>query len=277
MLSMLFVTVVEAKSYGSRSRSSSSRSYRAKKTKVNKIYKSKSKINTQKASTKASVPKIYKSNVNTNKLSKTDKKIRHSSQATKSKQALKAKKAQDKKITRKTPASKAGNKYAKRNYNKRAKTRYTKTYAKNRNVYINRYHIPTYYHSGIRSNYGILDSLYMWNVLSNINDRRYYRYYYSNRNNPDMIEWRRDMEIMALDNADLRAKLNAMDSKSNQLQSENYQVESNYIPDDYIAYSETDNTLPVQKRQPDKNNNKGLTILFVLILCGILILIFRGN
>ena len=60
-------------------------------------------------------------------------------------------------------------------------------------------------------------------------EREYALMYYNHRNEEDMIRWRQEMDRMAMDNAELKAKLAAMDQQVAQLQGT--PVDSAYIPE----------------------------------------------
>jgi hypothetical protein len=54
--------------------------------------------------------------------------------------------------------------------------------------------------------------------------------YYHHRHEPEMVQWRQEMDRSAMDNAELRAKLDVMDQQIAQI--EGTPVNSTYIPQD---------------------------------------------
>lgn len=61
--------------------------------------------------------------------------------------------------------------------------------------------------------FGMWDAMFMWMMLDNISKPAYANTYYNNQNSPAYREWRAEADRLSRDNAELRAKLNAMDSQ----------------------------------------------------------------
>lgn len=90
------------------------------------------------------------------------------------------------------------------------------------------WHAPTYVYSSSPS-FGMWDSMLMWMMLDNINNNNYAKMAYNHANDPGFQEWRKEAERMAKDNAELKAKLNAMDAKLSKMSGP---VDSSYLPPD---------------------------------------------
>jgi len=83
---------------------------------------------------------------------------------------------------------------------------------------------PVYVHYGAPS-YGIWDALFLWSILDLHHDWAYYH-----RDDPAYEAWRRDADRLAQDNADLRAKLAAMDRDVAAMKEKQVPPEPNYLP-----------------------------------------------
>lgn len=103
------------------------------------------------------------------------------------------------------------------------------TYIDRRGRYYNSWEAPTYVYSGYPS-YGMWDSLALWYMLDNINDAHYRDMYYHHMNTPGMASWRKEAEELAKDNAELKAKLNALDVSVKDLETQGIRRDQSYLP-----------------------------------------------
>jgi TRAP-type uncharacterized transport system substrate-binding protein len=83
---------------------------------------------------------------------------------------------------------------------------------------------PVYVHYGAPS-YGIWDALFLWSILDLHHDWAYHH-----QDDPAYAAWRRDADRLAQDNADLRAKLAAMDRDVTALKEKQAPSDPNYLP-----------------------------------------------
>ncbi len=83
---------------------------------------------------------------------------------------------------------------------------------------------PVYVHYGAPS-YGIWDALFLWSILDLHHDWAYYH-----RDDPAYEAWRRDADRLAQDNADLQAKLAAMDRDVAAIKEKQVPPDPNYLP-----------------------------------------------
>lgn len=123
------------------------------------------------------------------------------------------------------------------------------TYHTRRSSYYGSWSTPSYVYHGYPS-YGIWDSLALWYMLDNINDAKYRNMYYHQMNTPGMAEWRREAESLARDNADLRQKLNNLDSGVKELERNGVARDESYLPpgaqaDLFLAAEVLEETTPV--------------------------------
>jgi hypothetical protein len=100
-------------------------------------------------------------------------------------------------------------------------------YHENRVNFYRGYNPPIYVSYG-RPSYGMYDAMFMWMMLDRINDDNYRRMYYNHYGDPAFREWRNEADRLAQDNAELRAKLNQMDTEVKQLQGQ--PQDPNYVP-----------------------------------------------
>ena len=105
------------------------------------------------------------------------------------------------------------------------------TYYYRRGVFYDAYgYVPPPYIYTMYPRYGLWDAVFLGFMLERAAEQEYALMYYNHRNEAEMIQWRQDMDRMAMDNADLRAKLAAMDQQAAQLQGT--PVDSAYVPQD---------------------------------------------
>jgi len=105
-----------------------------------------------------------------------------------------------------------------------------RNYTVRREIILKDYTPPSYIYN-MPPRIGVYDTLFLGMMFANINNASYMNTYYTNRNDPDMMEWRREMEKQAATDAELKAKLIEMDNKVKKLESEGVVVDSNYTPD----------------------------------------------
>jgi hypothetical protein len=106
-------------------------------------------------------------------------------------------------------------------------------YQVRRHTYYTTYY-PTYvtppYAYRSYNHFGIYDAAFLWLMMDQISshNRDYGRYYYNRMDDPAYREWRGEANRLAADNAELKAKLAAMDAEVAQLKNEpkdpNYQI-----------------------------------------------------
>ena len=105
------------------------------------------------------------------------------------------------------------------------------TYYYRRGVFYDAYgYVPPPYIYTMYPRYGLWDAVFLGFMLERAAEQEYALMYYNHRNEAEMIQWRQDMDRMAMDNADLRARLAAMDQQAAQLQGT--PVDSAYVPQD---------------------------------------------
>lgn len=100
-------------------------------------------------------------------------------------------------------------------------------YRSTRTNYYSSWNTPNYAYRG-SSSYGMWDALFLWMILDSVNDNKMVGSYYHHQNDPGMIAWRNEANEMAKDNAELKAKLDALDKK---VAGMNGEIDPSYVPD----------------------------------------------
>lgn len=89
---------------------------------------------------------------------------------------------------------------------------------------------PPVYGYGFYPSYGLWNTVALWFMLDHIHDQQYAMMYYSHRNDEDMRMWRQQAEREAQNNAELRAKLAAMDQRTRALEQQGAAIDPGYVP-----------------------------------------------
>lgn len=163
------------------------------------------------------------------------------------------------------------------------------TYTIKRHEYYRSYQPPVYvYNSAPR--YGVWDAMFMWMMLDSMN----HSMYYNHRNDADWAAWRADADRQAQTNAELKAKLAAMDAKVKELEAQKTPVDPAYMPpgvDPTVALAQdvAEKTLPhetpaqnpdadedpaVRREEQPEDDNSGLVVL--LVFGGLILVIAIG-
>lgn len=97
-----------------------------------------------------------------------------------------------------------------------------------------------------RDSYGIWDSIFMWSILSNLNNNNYSSAYYHNMHTEEFREWRKEAEELAKENEELREQLNQLDSSVEKMKSNGVAVKEGSTGDlpQYVYAAEDALTLP---------------------------------
>lgn len=109
-----------------------------------------------------------------------------------------------------------------------------KTYFSRRNDYYrerNNYQPPTYVYNS-PSSFGMWDTVFLYMMLDNINDRNTANTYYHHQDDPGIKAWRAEAERQAATNAELKTKLAALDAKTSESVAAGLKKDDSYIPVD---------------------------------------------
>jgi hypothetical protein len=103
------------------------------------------------------------------------------------------------------------------------------TYYHRRKVFYDTYgYVPYPFIYKMYPRYGLWDAVFLGFMVERAQEREYALMYYNHRNEEEMIQWRQEMDRLAMDNAELRAQLDIMDQQVANLQGT--PVDSGYIP-----------------------------------------------
>ena len=94
-----------------------------------------------------------------------------------------------------------------------------------RDVEVNVYNVHSYAPS-----YGVLDGVFLGMMLQHAMQPNYAAFAYHHQSDPGYQAWRADMEAEARQNAEVKAKLAAMDAEIAKLKAQNVPVQANYVP-----------------------------------------------
>ena len=107
------------------------------------------------------------------------------------------------------------------------------TYESRRTVFYSNYnYIPPAYVFGSYSRFGIWDAAFLGLMLERSNDRQYAENYYHHRDDEDMRAWRKEMDRMAQNDAELKAKLQKLDEETEKIKASGLKVNAAYVPPD---------------------------------------------
>jgi hypothetical protein len=117
----------------------------------------------------------------------------------------------------------------------RSRAGYTSSsdYYSRRTVFYNSYgwSAPSYvYYSYPR--FGIWDAMMLWFMLDHINDAQYAAMYYNHRDDPGMQQFRKELDRLSTENADLKSKVAKLDESSKALEQQGVKPDPSYVPPD---------------------------------------------
>lgn len=130
-------------------------------------------------------------------------------------------------------------------------TRYNpRNYTYRRDNFYHSYTPPAYVYNSY-PRFGMWDGMMMWFMLDNMSNRQYQNMYYNHQNDEGFKQWREEANKLAVDNADLKAKLAVLDNKVKEL--DGTPIDPNYMPDD------VDHDLLLAKEVLDKKEGNIIT------------------
>ena len=111
---------------------------------------------------------------------------------------------------------------------------------------------PAYGYGSFFPSYGLWNTVALWFMLDHIVDHQYAMMYYSHRHDPDMMAWRQQAEIEARNNAELRAKLAAMDQRVLAMERQGVQKDPGYVPPEMKEVALSESALQDAQPQPQQ-------------------------
>jgi len=227
-------------SYRSSSKSSSRKmfsSYSSKKSsKSKKSFSTKNKSGTSQNGKKFSTSKKAASTKFTgSKKTSGFKTVAAGKQTRQAKNTLKAQRSKFKKVSytptgqsRRPTSSSYKKSYGQRKSYQRAASYDRSTYYSRRNQYYGSYQPPMYVYNSSPS-YGMWDTIFLYSMLSSMNNNNASRFAYNHQNDADYQQWRREADRLSQDNAELRAQLAQIDAGSSTYKGQ--AINPDYIPD----------------------------------------------
>lgn len=98
-------------------------------------------------------------------------------------------------------------------------------YVADRNRYYRDWDAPDYAYRG-SSSFGMWDAMFLWMMLDTISDSNAATFYH-HQNDPGIMAWKAEAEKAAQDNAELKAKLDALDKKVSGM---NGEIDPSFVP-----------------------------------------------
>jgi len=126
-----------------------------------------------------------------------------------------------------TKSSSVRKKYSRSPIYARAASYPRSTYYSRRNAYYVGYTPPLYAYNAYPS-YGMWDTIFLYSMLSNMNNNNARNFAYNHQNDADYQEWRREADRLAQDNNELRAQLAQLDAGTAKMSGP---IDPNYIPE----------------------------------------------
>ena len=89
---------------------------------------------------------------------------------------------------------------------------------------------PPAYAYRSQPSFGMWDALFLWFMLDSISNASHAAWFYNHQQDPGYVDWRREADRLSADNADLRQKLDDLDTRTKTL--EGQPRDPNYMPPD---------------------------------------------
>ncbi len=94
-----------------------------------------------------------------------------------------------------------------------------------------RWSAPTYVYSSY-SSFGIWDAMMLWFMLDHIQDRQYAAMYYNHRDDAGMQQFRKELDRLSAENAELKEKVNKLDESAKAFEQQGVKPDPTYVPGD---------------------------------------------
>lgn len=90
---------------------------------------------------------------------------------------------------------------------------------------------PVYVYRSYGS-FGIWDAMMLWFMLDHISERQYAEMYYHHRDDPGMQQFRKEVDRLSAENAELKEKVKNLDESTMSLEQQGVKVNPAYVPSD---------------------------------------------
>jgi hypothetical protein len=144
---------------------------------------------------------------------------------------------------------------------------------------------PPAYIYGYAPHFGMWDAIFLWSLASAASNAAQADWFYHHQYDPGYIDWRRQADIEAQQNADLRGQLATIDQRLATLQAQNAPRDPNYLPpgadpqvalaaENVVAPDASDADLDVT-RPPAKSSHLWLDLLLAGAAIAIVVFALR--
>jgi hypothetical protein len=156
----------------------------------------------------------------------------------------------------------------------RSRVSYTSStdYYARRTVFYDSYHwSPPIYVYNSYGSFGIWDSMMLWFMLDHIQDQQYAAMYYNHRDDPGMQQFRKEVDRLSAENADLKEKVKALDDSTRSFEQRGVKPDPSYVPEDAagvaLAASTAEKEIPVKK-------SSGFPWVLVFVIASLAAMVF---
>jgi hypothetical protein len=152
----------------------------------------------------------------------------------------------------------------------------TSDYYSRRSVYYSSYGwaAPTYvYYSYPR--FGIWDAMWLWFMLDHINEAQYAAMYYNHRDDPGMQQFRKELDRLSTENADLKAKVAKLDDSAKSLEQQGVKPDPTYVPPDAASVALAADVAQKGVPKPSGSGFPWTWVIGIALLVWIVILLKR--
>lgn len=157
-----------------------------------------------------------------------------------------------------------------------------------RNTYYSSWgYVPPSYIYGYGPHFGMWDAIFLWSLASAASNAAQADWFYHHQYDQGYIDWRRQAEIEAQQNAELRGQLATIDQRMATLEAQNTPRDPNYLPpgadpqvalaaENIVSHDAADADVDITKPQPAPRSSH---LLFDLVLAagaiGVVVFVMR--
>jgi hypothetical protein len=149
-------------------------------------------------------------------------------------------------------------------------------YYSRRTVFYNNYgwSAPGYmYYSYPR--FGIWDAMMLWFMLDHINDAQYAAMYYHHRDDPGMQQFRKEVDRLSTENAELKSKVAKLDESAKSMEQGGVKPDPSYVPQDAVSVALAADV--AQKQAPKSSGFPWTWVIGIGLLALIVFLLMRSK
>ena len=121
--------------------------------------------------------------------------------------------------------------------------------------------------------FGIWDAMMLWFMLDHIHDAQYAAMYYNHRDDPGMQQFRKEIDRLSSENAELKSKVAKLDESSKALEQQGVKPDPSYVPQDASSVALAADF--VQKQAPKSSGFPWTWVVGIGALALIIFLLMR--